>query len=137
MGKNYKINVKITNLNDVYLFARYKTKHIFQHQLLLIDLNVILDIVGSTLLFHTQVSGKLIISRHQAQQDIKLYSVLSAGSSQSHFTNVHRIYVCIVFRFYSDVQISIQISNFLSLYNNWRGETCHPKTVKAEGRCEG
>jgi hypothetical protein len=45
MGKNYNIYNKITNLNDVYLFPRYKTKHFVQHQLLLIDLNVILDTV--------------------------------------------------------------------------------------------
>jgi hypothetical protein len=95
-----------------------------------------LDIVYSTLLFHTQVSGKLIISRHQAQQDVKFYSVLSAGNRQSHFTNVHRIYVFVVFRFYSDVQISRQISNFLSRYNNWRGETYHSKRAEAEGQCE-
>ena len=67
LGKNYIININITNLNDVYLFPRYKTKHIVKHNLLQIYLNVILDIVYSALLFHKQVSGKRITSRHQAK----------------------------------------------------------------------
>jgi len=106
MGKNYNISIKITNLNDVCLFPRYKTKHTVQNQLLLTDLNVILDNVYSTLLFYTQLSGKWIISRHQAQQDVKFYSLLPAGSTQYHFTHVHRIYVCSLLGFCSNVQIS-------------------------------
>jgi hypothetical protein len=43
MGKNYNVIIKITNLNEFYLFPCDKTKFIFQHQLLLINLNIILD----------------------------------------------------------------------------------------------
>jgi len=51
MGKNYNISIKITNLNEAYLFPYHKTKHLVQHQLLLIDLNVIFDTVHSNLFF--------------------------------------------------------------------------------------
>ena len=76
---------------------------------------IILDIDQSALIFYTQVSGKWVISNHQAQRDVKFYSVLPAGSRLSHFTHVHIIYVCSAFTFYSDVQISRQIRKFPSL----------------------
>jgi len=50
MGNNYNISIKIINLKDVYLFPRYKTEHIVQHQLLLIDLKLFW--ILSTVLFY-------------------------------------------------------------------------------------